>query len=101
MPERYRQSTRSPTPLPFAIAGTLPYQARPGSVYAGSYPGSRALYLYANVARTISLPRMRDFIYALQDSAAGGSARSTLFGGSESDRRDSRQAALTLPDVKL
>jgi phosphate transport system substrate-binding protein len=80
------------------IEGVEPTAA---SVYDGSYPGSRALYLYANVARTLGLPRMRDFIYALQDSVAGGSARTSLFGGSESDRRDSRQAALTLPDVKL
>jgi phosphate transport system substrate-binding protein len=81
-----------------SIEGVEPTAA---SVYAGSYPGSRALYLYANVARALGLPRMRDFIYALQDSVASGSARTTLFAGSESDRRESRQAAVTLPDVKL
>jgi phosphate transport system substrate-binding protein len=70
------------------------------TVYAGGYPGSRALYLYANVPRVLVIPRMRDFISALQESSSYGSG-STLIPGSDSDRREGRQAAVALPDVKL
>jgi phosphate transport system substrate-binding protein len=70
------------------------------TVYAGGYPGSRALYLYANVPRILVIPRMREFILALQESSSYGSG-STLIPGNDSDRRESRQAALALPDVKL
>lgn len=70
------------------------------TVYAGGYPGSRALYLYANVPRILVIPRMREFISALQESSSYGSG-GTLIPGNESDRRESRQAAQALPDVKL
>jgi phosphate transport system substrate-binding protein len=71
------------------------------AVYAGSYPGSRALYLYVNVPRAMVIPRMRDFIYALQESFGYGFGSTTLVAGSEDDRRASRQAAQLLPHVKL
>jgi ABC-type phosphate transport system substrate-binding protein len=81
-----------------AIEGVEPTSA---SVYSGSYPGSRALYVYVNVARTLVIPRMRDFIYALQDSILYGPGSTTLIAGTEADRRESRQAALVLADIKL
>jgi ABC-type phosphate transport system substrate-binding protein len=71
------------------------------ALYAGSYPGSRPLYLYANVPRVLVVPRMREFVSVLQGSIGYGSGSSSPISGSESDRRESREAALNLPDVKL
>jgi phosphate transport system substrate-binding protein len=74
-------------------------EATSAEVYGGTYPGSRALYLYVNVLRAAVVPRMRDFVSALQESIGFGSAPLVVI--SEAERREGRAAAFSLQDVKL
>jgi phosphate transport system substrate-binding protein len=71
------------------------------ALYAGSYPGSRPMFFYVIVPRALVVPRMREFIGVLSGSIGYASGSTTLFVGSESDRRQSREAASNLSDLKL
>jgi phosphate transport system substrate-binding protein len=70
-------------------------------VIAGTYPGSRTLYLYVNIPRAFGVPRMRDFVSALQESIGNGFGSAPLVITSDAERREGRTAAMTLQDVKL
>jgi phosphate transport system substrate-binding protein len=66
-------------------------------IYAGSYPGARTLYLYANTA----VPHMRDFVLAVL-SSVGGAPGDTAFMPIEfAEFRNLREHVLTLPDLKF
>ncbi len=67
-----------------------------GNVYQGTYPGSRMLYLYANSTRARNVPGLRNFAWTLVSNQVG----STLMPLEEKERPASRDAALTLPDMK-
>jgi phosphate transport system substrate-binding protein len=80
-----------------SIDGVAPSEA---TLSDGSYPASHTLYLYVNASRADSIPRMREFSAALVESVAmtPGTVLMTL---NETDRRASRTAAYTLPDLTL
>ena len=66
------------------------------TISGGSYPGARALYLYANTA----IPHMRDFVWVMW-SSVGGPYGDTPLISIDAEQRNLRQLVLTLPDLKF
>jgi hypothetical protein len=70
-------------------------------IRSGSYPGARAIYLYANIA----VPHMRDFALAVWSSVGGapGDAPSdaSLISVDPDEWRSLRKQALALTDLKF
>jgi len=77
-----------------SINGVTP---TPSIIYSGSYPGARALYLYANTA----VPHMRPLVLAIWSSVgwASGDPASTWIVPAEQSRL--QQQGLTLPDLEF
>lgn len=74
-----------------SIGGVVPSDE---TISSGSYPGARALYLYANTA----VPHMRDFVLAIWSSVGGPSGDTPLI-SIDAEPRYLRQQVLTLPDL--
>jgi hypothetical protein len=72
-----------------AIDGITP---SPSMIYSGSYPGARALYLYANTA----IPHTRDFVYAIWRSMSGAPGYTTFTFVDAAEQRDLKQEALKI-----
>jgi hypothetical protein len=66
-------------------------------IYSGSYPGSRAIYLYANTA----VPHMRDFIYSILSSVGGARGDTALIFVDFAEQRNLREHVSTLPDLQF
>jgi phosphate transport system substrate-binding protein len=66
------------------------------TISSGSYPGARALYLYANT----TVPHMRDFVLAFW-SSVGGPPGDTPLISIDAERRNFRLQVFTLPDLKF
>jgi phosphate transport system substrate-binding protein len=66
------------------------------TIYSGSYPGARVVYLYANTA----LPQTRNFVLALW-SAVNDGHEPTLISVDDDEHRNIRQQVVTLPDLNL
>jgi hypothetical protein len=65
-------------------------------IYAGAYPGSRALYLYANTDGP-----MRAFIYSILWSVGGARGDTVVIIDDSAEQRNLREHVWTLPDLKL
>jgi phosphate transport system substrate-binding protein len=66
-------------------------------IYAGSYPGSRALYLYASAA----VPHVREFIYSILSSVGGARGDTALIFVDFAEQRNLREHVWTLPDLQF
>jgi hypothetical protein len=66
------------------------------TIYSGSYPGARIVYLYANSAH----PQIRSFVLALW-SAVNDGHDPTLISVDVDEHRNLRQQVVTLPDLNL
>jgi phosphate transport system substrate-binding protein len=66
-------------------------------IYAGSYPGSRAIYLYAD----INAPGMRDFIYSILFSLGRSRGDTAVIFADPAQQRDLRKYVATLPELKF
>jgi phosphate transport system substrate-binding protein len=75
-----------------SIDGVTP---SPSMIHAGSYAGSRSLYLYANTG----FPHMREFVSAIWSSVGGGSGDTPLMAVDAAERRSLRQQIAALPDL--
>jgi phosphate transport system substrate-binding protein len=71
------------------------------TIIAGSYVGSRAMYLYVNSARVGALRPLFDFVLGFERSASDRFSDTTLVGLDPAERQTDIQNAMTLPDVKL
>jgi phosphate transport system substrate-binding protein len=76
-----------------SIDGVAPSDS---TISSGSYPGARALYLYANT----TVPHMREFVSAI-GSSVGGPFGDTPWISIDAERRNLRPQVLTLPDLKF
>jgi phosphate transport system substrate-binding protein len=76
-----------------SIAGVAPSDS---TISSGSYPGARALYLYANT----TVPHMRNFVSAIWSSVGGPSGDTPLI-SIDAEQPNLRQQVLTLPDLKF
>jgi phosphate transport system substrate-binding protein len=81
-----------------SIDGVTP---SPSSIHAGSYPGARTIYLYANSG----VSRVRDFVYAMWSSVGSAprdaSGDATLIPVDSAERRGAQITVLTLPDLRF
>jgi len=66
-------------------------------IYSGSYPGARALYLYANTA----VSHMRPIVLAIWSSVGGAAGDTALIWIDPAEQRSLRQQVLTLPDLEF
>jgi phosphate transport system substrate-binding protein len=76
-----------------SIAGVAPSDS---TISSGSYPGARALYLYANT----TVPHMRNFVLAIWSSVGGPSDDTPLI-SVDAEQPNLRPQVLTLPDLKF
>lgn len=77
-----------------SIDGVVPSDS---TISSGSYPGARALYLYANT----TVPQMRDFVWAIWSSVGGPSGDTALISIDAAEQRNLRQQVLTLPELRF
>jgi phosphate transport system substrate-binding protein len=75
-----------------SIDGVTP---SPSIINAGSYAGSRSLYLYANTG----FPHVREFVLAIWSSVGGGSGDTPLIAIDAAEQRALRQQVAALPDL--
>jgi hypothetical protein len=66
-------------------------------IYAGSYPGSRAIYLYAD----INAPGMHDFIYSILFSLGGSRGDTAVIFADPAQQRDPGKYVATLSELKF
>jgi phosphate transport system substrate-binding protein len=91
----YREELLWDSTLSFgSIDGVTPSRS---IIYAGSYPGARTLYLYANTA----VPHMRDFVLAILSSVGDGRVDTALMPIEPAEFRNLREHVLTLPELKF
>jgi ABC-type phosphate transport system substrate-binding protein len=76
-----------------SINGVTP---TPSIIYSGSYPGARAVYLYANTA----VPHMRTLVLAIWSSVGGAPGDTALIWTDPAEQRSLRQQVVTLPDLE-
>jgi phosphate transport system substrate-binding protein len=76
-----------------SIDGVAPSDS---TISSGSYPGARALYVYANT----TVPHMRDFVLAIW-SSVGGAPGDTPWISIDAERRNFRLQFFTLTDLKF
>jgi phosphate transport system substrate-binding protein len=92
----YKQLADMPAAVAASIDGVDPSAE---TVAAGTYPGSRPLYLYVNSLQAMASHSLSDFVLGLERSALGGDL--SLVVPDSAQRQSEMRNAMTLPELIL
>jgi phosphate transport system substrate-binding protein len=92
----YKQLADMPAAVAASIDGVDPSAE---TIAAGTYPGSRPLYLYVNSLQAMASHSLSDFVLGLERSALGGDF--SLVVPDSAQRQSEMRNAMTLPELIL